>query len=146
MSWLHYILSCNFFSHSRAPPQPSKSTRLYLKYKHKENQDYTEMLGTSTLPSTFNPLINTHVMTLVEGMLGCQCPQSAFSQSLSLAAMFSWQRITNGHCWSLMCFWLRILHHFSVKQLQLFVILIWLGKEVQKTWLLFINMYILYLY
>ena len=47
------------------------------------------MLGTRALPSTFSPLINTHVMTLVEGMAWCQCPQSAFSQSLSLAAMFS---------------------------------------------------------
>lgn len=151
---LHYLLSCNFFPRSHTPPaaprpqtsSPQKYQTLFLKIKQKENQDDTEMLRTKALPSTSNPLINTHVMTLVEGRAWCQCPQSVFSQSLSLGAMFSWQRITNGHCWSLMCFWLENLHHFSTKQLQLFVILIWLGKEIRKTGLLFINMYILYLY
>lgn len=37
------------------------------------------MLRTRALPSAFNPLINTLVMTLVEGVVWCQCAQSVFS-------------------------------------------------------------------
>lgn len=46
------------------------------------------MLRTRALPSAFNPLINSLVMTLVEGMIWCPVC-SVFSQSLSLGAMFS---------------------------------------------------------
>lgn len=139
-----------FSSRCSHTPRAPKSVTFFMKSRKvkwkKDKARWDRGVKGPSFASPFSPLINTHVMTLVERKVRCRCPQSVLLHSLSLGAMFSWQRITNGYCWSLMCFWLQILHHFSVKQLQLFVILIWLGKEVWTTWLLFINMYILYLY
>lgn len=63
MSSVHFIYAFIPVLHF---PQPSKVSGFILKIKQKENQDYTKTLRTKAVPSTFNPLINTHVMTLVE--------------------------------------------------------------------------------